>query len=774
MSSSAPAILPPMAVRQEVAREALAGFFRMKPQMAAMARALTGKPITVEPTGGTPRTDGKTIWMRVLPEMADRTPHNRTICDSRDAFGDKVCKACRTYENMSVTLYHEIAHLMYDSFEKPTEYELLKVVKDAVDEAAKWGLSGSETEAIRKRFKEAPPTSYPEAASLVSPFMPMLLNAVEDARVNARLFGANPGLVTQFSNNMRHIFEDGIEGTDGSVVHWRDQKPNAQAMIGVLLQASGVPHLIGYLSEPIQEMMKDTDLIDLCRVVTTTDSVADSYAVSLPILERMRDLGYCGPRKRPEPEPEPAPEPDAGEDADPSEVPSDEPTDGDAGEPTDDEVEDDADDETLDGDDEDDDATTSDGGGEAPGLDDDSDDDGHSDLEDEDADDGQDDPDGEDEDEVDGASLTAETEGDDSSDSFDNDGDGSSGDFGDGGGGPSVPEDDDEYDPSLDENGTPDEVGEMVVLFGGHENDDEELPVDDDVESAIKQNEYFDAPSSNVMNIQVSRVGRDDTKLTRHITSGLTHGFTPVDSGDLQKNLAPLRVAFSENRKDVHTRNLRSGRVNSRVLGRRVPTDDDRIFKKKRTPGKRDYHVVIGLDISASTRGGAIKVIKSAAYAQAELLSRLGVSFEIWAHSSSMNEVDEDEYQTTMQMFSLKDAHDPWGPTQKGNLMQLRELGGNLDGHTMEFYRKCADKSRATDKVIIYYTDGEMPAENFVEEKAILERECITMRQRGYAVLGVGVGTDSPSRYGLDTVKIYGVQDVHLVVSALRKKIAAA
>lgn len=93
---------------------------------------------------------------------------------------------------------------------------------------------------------------------------------------------------------------------------------------------------------------------------------------------------------------------------------------------------------------------------------------------------------------------------------------------------------------------------------------------------------------------------------------------------------------------------------------------------------------------------------------------------------------------------------------------------------TVEYYRKILDHRPETDKVILYYTDGKMPAENHDEELDILQREIRICRQKGYTLLGVGIRTDSPVRHGLDTVQVDGDEDIVKVVRHLEKRLVVA
>ena len=125
----------------------------------------------------------------------------------------------------------------------------------------------------------------------------------------------------------------------------------------------------------------------------------------------------------------------------------------------------------------------------------------------------------------------------------------------------------------------------------------------------------------------------------------------------------------------------------------------------------------------------------------------------------------------SLEMYEIKSKREPWTDKTRNALANIGSVSQNLDGHTIEFYRKIADRSKATDVVIMYYTDGKMPAANHDEELAILQREIKTCKRKGYHLMGVGIRTDSPVRHGLDTVQVDTDDDLIKVVQHLEKRL---
>lgn len=336
--------------------------------------------------------------------------------------------------------------------------------------------------------------------------------------------------------------------------------------------------------------------------------------------------------------------------------------------------------------------------------------------------------------------------------------------------------------------GEPEDVDKGLEVFGHHEEKQpspEEIADMQAILQAILQGSYFETPSTTVQGVRehyfgkpvLNELGEDMStawfgKLCHYSYSrhelGIDGDFKPAEN-ILGPALLKLRTIFADNQRAHQQNHLKSGRVNTRVLGRRAPLGDERLFRKKVIPGKRDYFVAIGLDVSGSTMGRNLELIKAAGWAQADLLNRLGIPFAMFAYSGYHGKREDYYSGLYLDIYHVKDSNEPWNASTQERLQSLGPDGGNLDGHNIEYLRKVCDQSNATDKIIMYYSDGKMPATNFEEELEILRRELALCKKKGYTVAGVGVRTDSPSKHGLPTVQINEKDDVHLVVKHLEK-----
>lgn len=1005
--------------RNERAMRAVKVFRSMQHGLTSYARAITGNPrVRVEVSTGTPRTDGEVIFYRPPIRLGDDLRHDKMLCDKRDeATGLLKCPSCAVREEVLVNIYHEIAHIAFDTFAETTDVERSEAIKLAIEE---WGTSYASK--IEQSINSAPAhikSSYLGLARLISPFLPHLVNCLEDARVDSSMFAARKGTRKMLMADTYSLIRDGIPQTDGSVLHWSEAPLNSQAGIACYLEGAGYKGWQQYLHPQVGEDFADPELMDLLVELRGAETASETYALAFPILARLRQLGYFYmPDEQPDeqddteeqdeqeeespstdgeeapeqggvsgdgvessdtdddtsgqedqqPDPgdgggadeapgadddgaqgdssgapdegEPAPEnegdgraeagdadapSDADDDGDESgdgaadpgagigdddqsgEAASDAPVEGEAGDDGDDDLRDEGEasgadaagpessdtpepDEPVGGEAGDDPSEGGEVDADSDGLPESSDGDGGESADDQadgdagqsgrddaesdsepdegsesdgdpvgssepggvpgsadevdDADDhepeeasgeldsggqgevpdpgldneleGRDDGAGSGEDEVPGDE--ASSEGGAGSDlggiDYSQEGDGDSterlesgpdaeGDEPDSNRGPEADEDDvaeaidseadqglggirvEEIDrPETPEHGTPDE---MEANLGGLHDELREVPdevqeSDQDraaVEIAVLQGLYFETPSAHVGEVNVFKPSDSGTNCF-NVGEGLNEkerielGIecdTDVPEGIMGPNLLALRRIFSDNKNTAMDRNRRSGKVNAKVLGKRAWSNDDRLFQKKRVPAKRDYAVLIGIDISSSTLGTNLALAKRAAMAQAELCSRLGIRFAVFAHCCGITRDGRDR-SFSMDIYHIKDFDQPWSPQAKSALDNICGFGGNLDGHTMEYYRKQLDRVEATDKILLYYTDGKMPAANHAEELAVLQREIRTCRNKKYTLLGVGIRTDSPVRHGLDTVQVEDDDDLKRVVDHLGKRLA--
>lgn len=309
---------------------------------------------------------------------------------------------------------------------------------------------------------------------------------------------------------------------------------------------------------------------------------------------------------------------------------------------------------------------------------------------------------------------------------------------------------------------------------GGGSADDELPPGDglrpEDIAGAMEALALLGSVPLNISAPKLYYPSRDGRSGRAYSYSG---EFRRPDEKDVVPALTAARLAFDQNARVERKKNQKSGRVSGKMLARRVPFEDPRLFASKVRPDNRSYHVVIGMDISGSTSGETLVEEKTAVAAMADVCSRLGISFELWAHTTEGGWWDGGEdREEAPALYCLKAHDEPWSDKQRANLSQLNSTGANFDGHTLRFYRKRVEEVRATDKILMYYTDGAMPAGNYEEELKVLKEEIAYCKKNDITLMAVGMGVDSPKEHGFDTAVIESSSDFRKVVDHLGKRLA--
>ena len=143
----------------------------------------------------------------------------------------------------------------------------------------------------------------------------------------------------------------------------------------------------------------------------------------------------------------------------------------------------------------------------------------------------------------------------------------------------------------------------------------------------------------------------------------------------------------------------------------------------------------------------------------------------VFAHTANYHDSASYLEGIDLDIYHIKDEGEPWTSKTKERLLAIKSAAANIDGHTLEFYRKKLLESSATDKILLYYTDGAMPMENYTEELEILKREITYCKRDNITLLGVGIGTNSPVAHGLDTVQVDDSSGIINVVTHLAKRL---
>lgn len=235
-----------------------------------------------------------------------------------------------------------------------------------------------------------------------------------------------------------------------------------------------------------------------------------------------------------------------------------------------------------------------------------------------------------------------------------------------------------------------------------------------------------------------------------------------------EATLGPLvgraRIVFSDNAAIKRQRDARRGRVSPTTLGKRAwNPDDHRLFERRQRPNAPSYSVLVGMDNSGSTAGSQIAtILRETALAAGIMCQRVGVEVAIYAHTTTGTD--------SIDLYQVKRADAPWRPGIGRTLRNLDIGATNFDGSTMTVYRRLLAARPATRKVLLYFTDGEIPGTGGASEEQIMRDEVHACRRAGITLLGVGAQTMSPEEFGIPTVSLDSQQDVGKVLEFLSKE----
>ncbi len=756
----------------------------------------------------------------------------------------QMCEACAIWDDIVALTSHEVAHMVAGSFEKPDEDGMKTVLLKALDERAIRHDSKMAQQAKARiealdpqHYLAAAGMISPYLPTLYNMIEDSRVN-LSVAEASPGLTTMFEVMTREIMEQGLENFDT------GEVQMYYDANVEAQVFALLYMKTSGYNNMEVFFSDEALGYIEDSRIQELIARFKNVKTTKQCFVVSLQFLEALRELGLCQqrfetPEELDDVQPEDQDEDQPSDSAPEEKTEQDDTPDGEAqdGEPDEgsgvgeqDEVpdsgQDDSPGEGAGAPDQDDQGESDPSDGDVSDDDEADGTDGQpSDQEAADGDQGAQDDDGEPDTtdkggEAIGGSESAaskdEQSGEATPEGYDGDDEVGQEDGQASEGGLGADEDDSEREGS-----SPEQVQEVLDRLSGHnkldENPDDnrltiqpgsgdgDAPVDKDadiwvpeeededddddelteeerdaLDIAIAQQDAFEGPSMNVLNMEEFEWGVPFARRSSYFRTGWDQNFTP---GTMPRTpeiiMAPalrfMRKVFDVNRQKKQMPNLKSGKVNARVLARRVPTGDARLFSKTKIPGKRDYFVVLGIDISESTTQGLssdysvqrLDLIKRAALAQAELLHRLGVKFTVIAHSGNWS--NESSTWITMQVYHVKKPGESWTDETRTRLASLKAAGANLDGHTFEYYRRLCDKETATDKVVLYYTDGHMPQFNFEEEIVILQDEIKNAPKRNLTFVGVGIETDSPKQHGLDTVQLDALEDLPKVIHKLEE-----
>jgi hypothetical protein len=262
------------------------------PAMTKFARIVTGNDnLTVDITTGVPHTRGNKVFIRPPLGLGSKREHERSVCGSRGEGGKQRCAACQLREVIDFYLFHELAHVIGKTQQLVTKRE----IKKARVEALKLHPEGCEHhKQVMDRLAhiEAVGSDSMTLGNAFNPWMAMMINSLEDSRVNEMTFASRPGMRTIFNMNMQRLLTEGSEvGVDQNLA-WTEAPLDSQFIVGLQIAASGYA-FEGEFAPEVMQALADPKLVRLCQQAITSDTVFQIFNLCLEVHKRANELGFC-------------------------------------------------------------------------------------------------------------------------------------------------------------------------------------------------------------------------------------------------------------------------------------------------------------------------------------------------------------------------------------------------------------------------------------------------------------------------------------------------
>ena len=248
--------------------------------------------------------------------------------------------------------------------------------------------------------------------------------------------------------------------------------------------------------------------------------------------------------------------------------------------------------------------------------------------------------------------------------------------------------------------------------------------------------------------------------------------------GQLTKHLQRMIQARSYDRKIP---GFRTGKLDGSAL-HRVPTGDDRVFRRVHRMTTKDVDVQLVVDLSGSMHGQKVELATEVAYAVGLPLDRLGINNQIIGFTTAdmnlvthhLEIVERDAEKDSgcrrpsryepIYMPILKDwSQNFTADRQSAVIMAAKDvrLRNNLDGESVEYAGRMLWAQPGARKLMIVLSDGCPSAHGNYKEQAVhLRRVVKRLEAIGTEVFGIGIMDESVKRFYKNAVVINRMEEV--------------
>jgi len=243
--------------------------------------------------------------------------------------------------------------------------------------------------------------------------------------------------------------------------------------------------------------------------------------------------------------------------------------------------------------------------------------------------------------------------------------------------------------------------------------------------------------------------------------------------GHITKRLQRMIQARAYDRKIP---GFRSGKLDGSAL-HRVPTGDDRVFRRVHRMTTKDVDVQLVVDLSGSMSGSKVELATEVAYAVGLPLDRLGINNQIVGFttkdmslvSNHRDIVDRQDGKRPSRyepiyMPILKDWNQNFtADRQSAVIMAAKDvrLRNNIDGECIEYAGRMLWAQPGSRKLMIVLSDGCPSAHgDYMEQAVHLRRVVKRMEAMGTEIFGIGIMDESVNRFYKNAVVIREMEEV--------------
>lgn len=253
--------------------------------------------------------------------------------------------------------------------------------------------------------------------------------------------------------------------------------------------------------------------------------------------------------------------------------------------------------------------------------------------------------------------------------------------------------------------------------------------------------------------------------------------------GPLKKQ---IQAAYFVMNRSFYVPGKRSGRINPNSLSK-LQMNDDRVFRQKEEHKTQEVAISIVIDQSGSMGGEKVKTAVCGAYAIAEVLHQLGISFEIIAFTTGsgneragalraqMNAAGVDEYGNRkpgyartgpIHIYEYKRFDEIFSSTQRKRLAHLFEfqeyMHSNVDGESLEYAAMRLMRRPELGKSMIVLSDGQPagPGNGWAFHHHLVRVVKQLQNEAKINMIGIGIQTDSVMQYYPKHILVDNIKDL--------------